>query len=58
MGPEGQAVGSIGSLLVLPKVTVGLAILRREVHPGAVVSTGGQYARVVTLPFASLASYT
>jgi folate-binding protein YgfZ len=58
MGSEGQPVGSIGSLLVLPKVTVGLAILRREVHPGAVVSTGGHYARVVPLPFASLASYT
>ncbi|HTS87979.1 MAG TPA: hypothetical protein VMG41_05760 [Gemmatimonadales bacterium] len=58
VGSEGQDVGTIGSLLVLPKVTVGLAILRREVSPGAVVSTGGQYARVVPLPFATLASYT
>jgi folate-binding protein YgfZ len=55
-GPEGQILGTIGSLLVLPKVTVGLAILRREVSPGAVVSTGGHYARVVALPFSSLSS--
>jgi folate-binding protein YgfZ len=58
LGPEGQILGTIGSLLVLPKVTVGLAILRREVNPGAVVSTGGHYARVVSLPFQSPASYT
>jgi folate-binding protein YgfZ len=58
LGAEGHAVGTIGSLLVLPKVTVGLAILRREVHPGAVVSTCGHYARVVPLPFATLTSYT
>jgi tRNA-modifying protein YgfZ len=58
IGADGRPVGSLGSLLVLPKVTVGLAILRREVHPGAVVSTGGHYARVVPLPFSSLASYT
>jgi folate-binding protein YgfZ len=57
LGNEGQDVGTIGSLLVLPKVTVGLAVLRREVHPGDVVSTGGQYARVVPLPFGTLASY-
>jgi tRNA-modifying protein YgfZ len=58
IGSEGLAVGTIGSLLVLPKVTVGLAILRREVHPGTVVSTCGHYARVVPLPFATLPSYT
>lgn len=58
LGSEGHAVGIVGSLLVLPKVTVGLAILRREVHPGAVVSTSGHYARVVPLPFAALTSYT
>jgi tRNA-modifying protein YgfZ len=58
IGSEGLAVGVVGSLLILPKVTIGLAILRREVHPGAVVSTSGHYARVVPLPFASLASYT
>lgn len=56
-GSEGQPLGTIGSLLVLPKITVGLAILRREVNPGAVVSTSGHYARVVPLPFATLAAY-
>ncbi len=57
LGTEGQDVGTIGSLLVLPKVTVGLAILKREVNPGDVVSTGSQYARVVPLPFDALASF-
>jgi folate-binding protein YgfZ len=58
LGPEGQILGTVGSILVLPNVTVGLAILRREANPGTVVSTGGHYARVVPLPFASLSSYT
>jgi folate-binding protein YgfZ len=57
LGPEGQILGTVGSLLVLPKVTVGLAILRREANPGTVVSTGGHYARVVPLPFTSLTAY-
>lgn len=57
LGAEGQDVGTIGSLLMLPKVTVGLAILRREVNPGDVVSTSGQFARVVTLPFDPQASF-
>ncbi len=55
-GKEGNEVGTIGSLLVLPNVTVGLAILRREIGPGDVVTTGGRAARVVSLPFTSLAS--
>ncbi|HEY7683501.1 MAG TPA: hypothetical protein VH879_12730 [Gemmatimonadales bacterium] len=58
LGTEGQDLGTIGSLLVLPRVTVGLALLRREVSPGDVVSTGGQYARVVPLPFSTIESYT
>lgn len=55
-GKEGNEVGTIGSVLVLPNVTVGLAILRREIGPGDVVTTGGRQARVVSLPFTSLAS--
>ena len=58
IGADGQDLGSIGSLLVLPRVTVGLALLRREVSPGDVVSTGAQYARVVPLPFSTIESYT
>jgi folate-binding protein YgfZ len=54
-GPEGNEVGTVGSLLVLPNITIGLAILRREIHPGDMVSTGDRKARVVSLPF-SLAS--
>jgi folate-binding protein YgfZ len=54
-GPEGTEVGTVGSLLVLPDITIGLAILRREIHPGDMVSTGDRRARVVSLPF-SLAS--
>lgn len=54
-GPEGTEVGTVGSLLVLPDITIGLAILRREIHPGDMVSTGDRKARVVSLPF-SLAS--
>ena len=54
-GPEGNEVGTVGSLLMLPDITIGLAILRREIHPGDVVSTGDRKARVVSLPF-SLAS--
>jgi folate-binding protein YgfZ len=50
-GPEGNEVGTIGSLLVLPNLTIGLAILRREIHPGDMVSTGDRKARVVSLPF-------
>jgi folate-binding protein YgfZ len=57
LGTDGQNLGTIGSRLVLPKVTLGLALLRREVNPGDLVSTGGQYARVVQLPFAALASF-
>jgi folate-binding protein YgfZ len=54
-GPAGNEVGTIGSVLVLPNITVGLAILRREIQPGDMVSTGDRKARVVSLPF-SLAS--
>lgn len=55
-GIEGNEVGIVGSMLRLPEVTLGLAILRREIGPGDVVSTDGKPARVVSLPFTSLSA--
>lgn len=51
VGPGGEPVGTIGSLLALPRVTAGLAVLRREVVAGNTVIAGGHEASVVALPF-------
>lgn len=51
LGPGGEAVGTIGSLLVLPQVTAGLALLRREIAEGDHVRAAGHDATVVALPF-------
>ncbi len=47
----GESVGTIGSLLVLPRVTAGLAVLRREIEVGDTVTAAGHEAVVVPLPF-------
>jgi len=54
-GSDGKEMGTITSLLELPTVTVGLAVLRREVSPGDAVSSGVHQANVVALPFTPLA---
>jgi folate-binding protein YgfZ len=46
-----KSVGRVTSILRLPDRTLGLAILRRELHPGNQVSAGGAAARVAELPF-------
>jgi folate-binding protein YgfZ len=51
LGPDGELVGTIGSLLVLPRVTAGLAVIRREVEVGDRVTAAGHEATVVGLPF-------
>ena len=51
IGGDGQSVGTIGSLLVLPQVTAGLAVLRRETTVGNMVTAAGHEATVVALPF-------
>jgi folate-binding protein YgfZ len=48
---EGESLGTIGSLLVLPQVTAGLAVLRREVAVGNTVMAAGHEASIVALPF-------
>lgn len=48
---EGKEVGRFTSLIVTPTRRFGLAVLRREVLPGAAVLAGGQPATVVALPF-------
>ena len=56
--PNGRAVlarekevGTVRSTLTVDGRTLGLALMRREVEPGAQVLAGGRGARVVTLPF-------
>jgi folate-binding protein YgfZ len=56
--PEGRSVlagdkevGTVRSTLTVDAHTLGLAILRREVEPGAEVVAGGRGAKVVRLPF-------
>jgi folate-binding protein YgfZ len=48
---DGKEVGQLGSTLLLPGNTVALAMVRREVEPGTLVSIGGLPATVVGLPF-------
>jgi folate-binding protein YgfZ len=56
--PEGRSVlagdkevGTVRSTLTVDGRTLGLAIMRREVEPGAEVVAGGRGAMVVRLPF-------
>ncbi|MEZ4413057.1 MAG: hypothetical protein R2910_08755 [Gemmatimonadales bacterium] len=46
-----KPVGRVGSLLRLPDRALGLAVLRREVHPGNRVTIGGSPAVVTEVPF-------
>jgi folate-binding protein YgfZ len=46
-----KPVGRVASVLRLPDRTLGLALLRREVHPGNRVTIGGCPAVVRELPF-------
>ncbi len=47
----GGEVGRIRSLLAVPGWLLGLALLRREIEPGARIVAGGHEATVVSLPF-------
>lgn len=48
---DGKVVGSVRSTLASGGRRVGLALVRREVETGTVVSAGGAPARIVPLPF-------
>jgi folate-binding protein YgfZ len=47
----GKDVGTVRSTLTLENLTLGLAVMRREVAPGDDVVAGGKPAVVVRLPF-------
>ena len=47
----GKEVGTVRSTLTLEDMTLGLALMRREVAPGEDVLAGGRPAVVVRLPF-------
>jgi folate-binding protein YgfZ len=49
-----KEVGSVRSSLTLPTERLGLALIRREVETGQVVTAGGLPATVVALPFPTL----
>jgi folate-binding protein YgfZ len=46
-----KEVGTVRSTLTVARRTLGLALMRRDVEPGAQVVAGGRGARVVALPF-------
>jgi folate-binding protein YgfZ len=46
-----REVGSVRSVLSLPTGRIALALIRREVETGQVVTAGGMPATVVSLPF-------
>lgn len=48
---DGLEVGRVRSVVAVPGWLLGLALLRREVEPGAQVVAGGHPATVVHLPF-------
>jgi hypothetical protein len=49
---DDRDVGRVTSVAALPGDRwIGLAVLRREVEPGADVEAGGASAAVVSLPF-------
>lgn len=49
-----KEVGSVRSILSLPTGRIGLALIRREVETGQVVTAGGLPATVVSLPFPAI----
>lgn len=49
----GREVGTVRSTLVLEDRILGLALLRREVRPGDLVTAGGREAAVAGLPFSA-----
>ena len=56
---DGDAVGALGSVTQSPRLgTIGLALVRREAQPGAVLAVGadGASATVVELPFEEIGS--
>ena len=56
---DGAAVGALGSVTQSPRLgTIGLALVRREAQPGAVLAVGpdGASATVVELPFEEIGS--
>ena len=46
-----REVGRVRSVLTLPARRLGLAVIRRDVEPGAIVSAGGREAEVSAIPF-------
>ena len=48
---DGKEVGVITSVLDLPSGTVGLALIRRDIPDGGMVTAGGRAARTILLPF-------
>ncbi len=50
-GVDGKEVGRVSSVLDLDGMSLGLAVIRREVLPGATITAGNRAARVVSLPF-------
>jgi tRNA-modifying protein YgfZ len=46
-----REIGSVRSRLAVDGRAIGLAVIRREVDPGAEVMAGGRRATVVALPF-------
>ncbi|MBP9200424.1 MAG: hypothetical protein KBF47_10475, partial [Gemmatimonadales bacterium] len=50
-GVDGKEVGQVSSVLDLDAMSLGLAVIRREVTPGATITAGNRAARVVALPF-------
>jgi len=48
---EDRTVGEIGSVVETPHRRIGLAVIRREIEPGTLVSAGGRPAVVQLLPF-------
>jgi len=55
---EGNDLGTVRSLLAVPGWLLGLALLRREVEPGATIQAGGHPATVVSLPFEAAYRHT
>jgi len=49
-----KEVGSVRSVLSLPTGRIGLALIRREVETGQVVTASGLPATVVSLPFPAI----
>jgi folate-binding protein YgfZ len=48
---DGKEVGVITSVLDLPSGSIGLALIRRDIPDGGMVTAGGRAARTVPLPF-------